>query len=51
MTNAGPRDGEEVVQLYVSAPSPSVPEPIRQLQGFRRVRLKAGQTQRVELHF
>ncbi len=45
VTNAGPRDGEDVAQLYLSARHTSVPEPIRQLQGFRRVRLKAGQTQ------
>jgi beta-glucosidase len=47
VTNAGPRDGNEVAQLYVVARRPSVPEPIRQLQGFRRVRLRAGQTERL----
>ncbi len=48
VTNVGPRDGEEVAQLYVSACNPSVPEPVRQLQGFRRISLRAGQTQRVD---
>jgi beta-glucosidase len=46
--NVGPRDGEEVAQLYLSAGNTSVPEPIRQLQGFRRIKLKAGETQRVD---
>ena len=41
--NAGDRDGEEVVQLYVADLEASVPVPIRSLQGFRRVRLAAGE--------
>jgi beta-glucosidase len=45
--NAGSRDGEEVVQLYVTDLQASVPEPLRQLQGFRRIALKAGQKQTV----
>ena len=47
VTDVGSLDGEEVVQLYVSARHASVPEPIRQLQGFRRIALRAGQTERV----
>ena len=47
LANVGPRDGEEVVQLYVTDQQTSVPEPIRQLQGFRRVFLQAGQAQTV----
>jgi beta-glucosidase len=41
--NAGSRSGEEVVQLYVTALEASAPVPIRSLQGFRRVRLNAGE--------
>jgi beta-glucosidase len=48
--NAGARDGEEVVQLYVrdvESPS-SLPMPLKQLRGFARLRLARGQKQRVE---
>ncbi|HVJ03574.1 MAG TPA: fibronectin type III-like domain-contianing protein, partial [Sphingomonas sp.] len=44
VTNSGARDGDEVVQLYVSRPGGRA---IRALQGFRRIHLKAGETQRV----
>jgi beta-glucosidase len=45
VTNSGARDGDEVVQLYVSRDVPGAP--VRSLQGFQRVRLKAGETRRV----
>lgn len=35
-------DGDEVVQLYVRAPGREVPRPLRELVGFRRLRLPAG---------
>jgi beta-glucosidase len=41
--NAGERDGEEVVQLYVSDLSASAPVPIRSLAGLERVFLRAGE--------
>jgi beta-glucosidase len=40
--NSGKRDGDEVVQFYVSAQEASVPVPVRHLEGFKRVHLKAG---------
>jgi len=40
--NVGPVAGDEVVQLYVTDEEASVPVPIRQLQGFQRVRLEPG---------
>lgn len=40
--NTGKRDGDEVVQLYVSAQDASVPVPIRHIEGVKRVHLKAG---------
>jgi beta-glucosidase len=49
VTNSGDRDGEEVVQLYVSYPDSNVSRPIKQLEDFSRVAIKAGQTQRVTL--
>jgi len=48
VTNTGDRPGDEVVQLYLTDLQASVPVPIRSLQGFRRLRLKPGETQTVE---
>ena len=42
VTNAGNMDGEEVVQLYVSAPGKDAP--IRSLKGFQRIFLKRGES-------
>jgi beta-glucosidase len=48
VTNCGERDGDEVVQLYVSDVEASVPVPRLHLEGFRRVRLEAGATTTVD---
>lgn len=45
VTNAGARDGAEVVQLYVSRAADGAP--IRSLVGFQRIALKAGETRQV----
>ncbi len=45
--NAGEREGDEVVELYVSHENASVPVPIRALEGFRRIHLKAGERKEV----
>jgi beta-glucosidase len=45
--NAGSMEGEEVVQLYVTEMNASAPVPIRSLQGFQRVFLKAGEQRSV----
>jgi beta-glucosidase len=45
--NVGSRDGDEVVQLYLSHLGASVPVPIRSLAGITRVRLKSGERQTV----
>jgi beta-glucosidase len=45
VTNSGARDGDEVVQLYVSRDVAGAPA--RSLQGFMRIHLKAGETKRV----
>ncbi|MCU0503926.1 MAG: fibronectin type III-like domain-contianing protein, partial [Anaerolineae bacterium] len=42
--NAGKRAGDEVVQLYITYPDTSPRNPIRQLRGFIRVHLKAGES-------
>ncbi|MDR3261938.1 MAG: glycoside hydrolase family 3 C-terminal domain-containing protein [Tannerella sp.] len=48
VTNQGARDGDEVVQLYLSHVHAYVPVPLRSLQGIRRIRLKAGESCKVE---
>ena len=48
LTNAGARDGAEVVQLYLGATAPSLPRPVRELKAFRKLWLRAGESQRVE---
>lgn len=45
--NTGDRAGAEVVQLYVSDPVAQVVRPVRQLVGFCRVELAAGERARV----
>lgn len=47
VTNTGQQSGEEVVQLYVSHPESKNKTAIRSLQGFTRVSLAPGETQRV----
>ena len=47
--NTGKRDGEEVVQLYVRYLNSKVARPMKELKGFKRVAIKAGQTQHVTL--
>lgn len=49
VTNTGNRDGEEVVQLYVSYPDSKIERPVRELKAFARVALKAGETKSVAL--
>ncbi len=45
--NAGPRDGDEVVQLYIRDDASSVTRPVKELRGFQRIRLKAGESKTV----
>jgi beta-glucosidase len=47
ITNTGKREAEEVAQLYVRDLVASVAQPVRQLKGFRRVRLKPGEKRTV----
>jgi beta-glucosidase len=49
LENTGPLDGEEVVQVYATALNPSVPMPIKQLVGFQRVAIKAGEARNVKI--
>ncbi|MDR1387003.1 MAG: glycoside hydrolase family 3 C-terminal domain-containing protein [Propionibacteriaceae bacterium] len=45
--NTGRRDGAEVVQIYVERRSPGIWRPKRELKGFARVELAAGQARTV----
>ena len=47
VANLGQRAGSDVVQLYVGLPS-AAGEPPRQLKGFRKVSLRAGEKRRVD---
>ena len=47
VTNTGDRDGATVVQLYLNDPVASVSRPVRELRGFKRIMLKAGESQTV----
>jgi beta-glucosidase len=47
--NIGKRDGDEVVQLYVSYPGSKVERPMKQLKGFKRVFIPAGESKTVKI--
>jgi len=44
VTNTGSLAGDEVVQLYLTDEKATTPRPLRQLEGFRRVHLEAGES-------
>jgi len=44
LTNTGARAGDEIAQLYVRDLVGSLTRPVKELKGFRRVRLAAGET-------
>ena len=49
VSNSGPREGQEVVQLYVRQPVASISRPVRQLKAFEKITLKSGESRRVSL--
>lgn len=49
--NTGNMDGAEVAQLYVSLPDGRVFRPAKELKGFKKVYLKAGESQKVTISF
>lgn len=49
LTNKGNVDGAESVQVYTSQEKPSMERPAKELKAFKKVFLKAGETQNVEL--
>ena len=50
VTNAGERDADEVVQLYLHQRTGTASRPVRELKGFRRVALAAGDVADPVLH-
>ena len=49
LTNTGPREGAEVVQLYVGDGHAPVPRPVKELKGFAKVSLRPGESRRVSI--
>lgn len=45
--NVGSREGQEVVQLYISDKKSSLPRPVKELKGFKKVRLAPGEEKAV----
>lgn len=45
--NTGTREGQEVVQLYISDKKSSLPRPVKELKGFSKVHLAPGQEKTV----
>ncbi len=48
VTNTGSREAAEVVQLYIRDIFASVVRPVKELKGFERITLKAGESRKVE---
>ena len=47
VTNTGKYDGSEVVQLYIRDLIGSVTRPVKELKGFEKIFLKAGESKQV----
>lgn len=51
VTNTGTMDGSEVAQLYISLPEAAVFRPEKELKGFQKIFLKAGESKKVRITF
>jgi beta-glucosidase len=49
VTNTGDREGAEVVQMYIRDRVSSVTRPVKELKGFKKIWLKAGETKTVAI--
>ncbi len=49
LKNAGERAGAEVVQVYVRDVASALPRPLKELKGFAKVRMAAGETRAVSI--
>ena len=45
--NTGTREGQEVVQMYISDKQSSLPRPIKELKGFQKIKLAPGEKKEV----
>ncbi|MFK4302844.1 MULTISPECIES: glycoside hydrolase family 3 N-terminal domain-containing protein [unclassified Paenibacillus] len=50
VTNTGAVSGEEIVQMYIQDVYGSVVRPVKELKGFKKVTLAAGETQEIHFH-
>ncbi len=50
ITNTGKYDGKEVVQLYIHDVVGSVTRPVKELKGFQKIELKAGESKTVSFN-
>jgi len=50
VTNTGSKDGKEVVQLYIRDVVGSVTRPVKELKGFQKIELKAGESKTVSFN-
>ena len=50
VTNSGKYDGKEVVQLYIHDVVGSITRPVKELKGFQKIDLKAGETKTVSFN-
>ena len=48
VTNTGNRDGTEIVQLYIRDVVGSISRPMKELKGFQKITLKAGESKTVQ---
>lgn len=49
VANKGDRDGAESVQIYSGQNKPSLPRPVKELKGFKKVFLKSGESKTIEI--
>jgi beta-glucosidase len=48
ITNAGRSAGADVVQLYINDPISTVSTPVKELKGFKKIRLRPGESGRIQ---
>lgn len=49
VSNTGDRDGSEVVQVYVGKPGSKVERALKELKGFRKVRVNSGESEQIQV--
>jgi len=49
LANTGPRAGAEVAELYIHQENPTLPRPLKELKGFKKVLLNPGEKQTVSI--